>query len=52
MAVNIAKFHQDKVELTDIKIKHSNEPVISDTIPDWAKREYLTNKNGQKKVIT
>ena len=42
----------DNVELTDIKINHSNEPVISDTIPGWAKREYLRDKNGQKKVFT
>tara|TARA_Y100000591_G_C21822531_1_gene694518 strand:+ start:1815 stop:2087 length:273 start_codon:yes stop_codon:yes gene_type:complete len=42
----------DNVELTEIKIKHSNEPIKSDTIPDWAKREYLRDKNGKKKVFT
>ena len=42
----------DNVELTEIKINHSNEPIKSDTIPDWAKREYLRDKNGKKKVFT
>ena len=41
------------VELTEIKINHKEEEVDNtDTIPDWAKREYLRDKNGKKKVFT
>ena len=43
---------ENNIELTEIKIKHSNEPVKSDSIPEWAKREFLRDKIGKKKVFT
>ena len=50
---------ENDVELTEIKIEEEceqntpNEEIPnSNTIPEWAKREYLRDKNGKKKVFT